>query len=142
MARRNRRRSYTAFGDDGDLNLTPLLDVIFNLIFFFVVATTIRTEESFFDITLPEVSEASPREVDQELHVVYVTREGGYALDELNMNGEQLLERLRKFVAENPRVRIVLKADAEATVQQATDAMGIIQKAGITEIIQPVKIPN
>ena len=62
-----RRRSMLE-GPAGNLNLTPLLDIIFNLIFFFVLATTIRdqAEERQIEICLDEWSsgehEASVKE--------------------------------------------------------------------------------
>ena len=41
------------------ITLTPMLDVIFNLIFFFILATTIRDETFMMDITLPQSQTAS-----------------------------------------------------------------------------------
>lgn len=141
MARKRRRGRYGVLAEEGELNLTPLLDVIFNLIFFFIVATNIRSKESFFDLTLPETSEAAPRQPQDEIPVVNVAADGTIALGNEVMTADELLLRLQQLVRDGAK-KAILRADATATVQQATDAMAVIQKAGIREIVQPVRIPR
>lgn len=104
-----------------------------------MLATNIRTEESFLDITLPQVSEsASPAEATP-LPEIYVTREGAYSLNGLAVTGEQLLAQLREMVERDNVERAIVSADAGATVQQSVDAMEIVQKAGIGKVAQRVK---
>lgn len=140
-ARGGRRARYSTMAEDGEINLTPLLDVIFNLIFFFILATTLRTEETFFDLVLPTVSESPAREAPTEIPEVVVLREGGYALGGQNMDGAELEARLRELARQSatPR-RAILSADATATVQQAADAMEILRKAGFNQVIQRVSV--
>lgn len=142
MARKRRRGRYAFVAEEGELNLTPLLDVIFNLIFFFIVATNIRSKESFFDLTLPETSEAAPRQTQDDIPVVNVAADGTLALGSEVLTADELQLRLEQLIREDNATRAILRADAAATVQQATDAMAIIQKAGIREIVQPVRIPR
>lgn len=122
------------------MNLTPLLDVIFNLIFFFIVATTIRSEESFFDLSLPEVSEAQSRDVPLELPEIFVSEDGSVALDGESISLEDLTLRLQERVTSEQIESVVLSADAKATVQNQTDAMAAIQKAGIYQVNQKLSV--
>lgn len=134
-----RRRQYTIGGDEG-INLTPLLDVIFNLIFFFVVATTIRTDETFFDLTLPTANEGDERPQVEKIPTVAVSQDGSLALNGIPIDPEDLPDQLRQMTEPLDEKRVVFSADGAATVQQSVDAMDLIREAGITEIIQRVAV--
>jgi len=127
-------------GEDSELNLTSLLDVIFNLLFFFILATNIRTDESYFELTLPEISDAPARKPDTQIPVIFVAKDGTFGIGDRKLIAQQLRAELRTLVEEVKVTRVILRADAEATMQQATDALSIIQESGIREIIQPVKL--
>ncbi len=114
--------------------------MIFNLIFFFIVATTIRSEESFFDLSLPEVSEAQSRDVPLELPEIFVSEDGSVALDGESISLEDLTLRLQERVTSEQIESVVLSADAKATVQNQTDAMAAIQKAGIYQVNQKLSV--
>jgi len=140
MAARRRRSTYSALGEDGgELNLTPLLDVIFNLIFFFILATTIRQEDRFFELTLPESSEAPPRQIEQIIPEIGVSADGTLALNGEEMEPDSLREELIRMVEEDNVQRAVLSADEDATVRQATRATDLLYEAGIRETMQRVR---
>ncbi|MBI1290932.1 hypothetical protein GC173_06765 [bacterium] len=135
---RRRRRSRDV-ADDGGLDLTSLLDVIFNLVFFFIVATNIRTDERFFAITLPQAKEGQSVRQQDKMPEVAVAREGTVALDGEILPLDQLEERLRALLQEDPKRRVILSADGEATVQQTTVALDVLQRAGVVNLVQRVK---
>lgn len=135
-----RRRRYRGPYEDGGLELTSLLDVIFNLVFFFIVATTIRTEESFFEFRLPEASEGSTMSIREVIPTIGVSQEGAIALDGEVVSLPDLEARLRQLMAEENVSRAILSADANATVQQTAYAVDAIRRAGITNIIQRVQV--
>jgi biopolymer transport protein ExbD len=139
MARRRRKSRYSMFSEDEGLNLTPLLDVIFNLIFFFVLATTIRTEESFFELILPTASEAAPQKIEERVPEVQLARDGTLFLNGKPLTEAQLLDELTKLVKEKKSSKAIVSADAEALVQQSVDVMNLLRKAGITEMTQRVR---
>lgn len=132
MARRRRR--YLTDSEEGGLNLTPLLDVIFNLIFFFVVATTIRTEESFFDLTLPTARQGDTRTERETIPQVTVLAGGELLLDGEPVTAEALPDLLRARVETMTTPRAIISADALATTQHSMAAMDLIREAGITEL--------
>lgn len=140
MAAASRRNRRALFEEGGELNLTPLLDVIFNLIFFFILATTIRTEESYFDLTLPESTEAPPQEVQSPLPEILVGADGVYTYRGERMDTAALRQALARAVEQENADRAVISADAEATVQSLTNAMDLLREAGITDVIQRVRV--
>jgi biopolymer transport protein ExbD len=140
-ARPGRRRGrYRTISDDGEINLTPLLDIIFNLLFFFVVATTIRTEDSYFELVLPESSEAPALERAEPLVELLVASDGA-----LIFRGERwedrnaLIEALGYARQEGTSSRALLSSDGSARVQDNISAMDALQKAGFEDVIQRVK---
>lgn len=144
MSRRSGRRGrYQTLEDEGGINLTPLLDIIFNLLFFFVVATTIRTEESFFELILPESTEAPALDRAEPMTELFVTAEGKLVFrgDEWEA-GEQLVEALRQAKFEATSQRALLSSDGSARVQDNITAMDILRRAGFEDVIQRVSGDN
>jgi len=139
-ARTGRRRGrYRTIADDGEINLTPLLDIIFNLLFFFVVATTIRTEDSFFELVLPESTEAPALDRAEPMVELMVASDGG-----LVFRGERWEERDALIAAllaarqQGTSNRALLSSDGSARVQDNISAMDALQKAGFEDVIQRV----
>ncbi len=139
MARRRRGKRYSTFAEDEGLNLTPLLDVIFNLIFFFILATTIRSDESFFDLILPQTSEAAPQELQDQIPEILVSRDGSLMLNGKPVAKDELRTEIERMVEEDDVKRVVLSADAESFVQQSVDVMDLLRAAGIEEMTQRVR---
>ena len=73
---RRREKGIGVLGVSGGLNLTPLLDIIFNLIFFFILATNIRDREQYMEIQIPSATTAEELAVQQQIPVVALTKEG------------------------------------------------------------------
>ncbi len=141
MAARVRRRGRAFLEDEGGINLAPLLDVIFNLIFFFVVATTLRTDETFFDLVLPEAAEEPAREQQPPLPEVFVLQDGTLIYDGNEITADALEQTIREYVDREGTRRAVLSADGEASVQRQVDALEVLRRAGIQDVIQRVRTP-
>ncbi len=141
MAARTRRRGRAFLEDEGGINLTPLLDVIFNLIFFFILATTLRTDETFFDLVLPEAAEEPVREQQPPFPEIFVLQDGTLVFDGQEMTPAALESALRMRVEQENVTRAVLSVDGDASVQKQVDAMTVLRRAGIADVIQRVRTP-
>jgi biopolymer transport protein ExbD len=139
MPRHRRRRVYTALDSEGDINLTPLLDIIFNLVFFFVVATNIRTDEAFYELVLPQASQAATATNPRPLPELAVDAEGNFLFDGRPMDGEPLLAALRAALPVAGERKAVLASDGRAEVRRLVAAMDVLREAGFEEIIQRVR---
>ena len=108
------------------LNLTPLLDVVFNLIFFFILATTIKQSEAFISVALPESSQAQVSEPRPSTTVIItVTGENAIMLDGEAQTAEQLEESLRERGKSQAIENVVIRGDAKAyheTIIEVLDA--------------------
>ena len=74
-------------------NLTPVIDVVFLLLIFFLVATRYDQEERELNVVLPEVTQAQPLSMTPEL-VINVMRDGKYRIVQQEMTEQQLREEI------------------------------------------------
>lgn len=127
---RRRRR------DEVGVDLTPLIDVVFLLLIFFMVSTTF-IRETQLKIDLPEAS-GELQEVEEDVIEITVDRRGDYAVNErllVNNEMDTLLRALREAVAErDPSTRVIITADANAAHQAVVRAMDAAGQVGLSRV--------
>jgi len=112
------------------LNLTPLIDIVFLLLIFFMVTTTFSRETRLL-VSLPEAS-GSPESSIESIEVL-VDREGGYAINGrrlINSEVESLVRGLELESGGDVSRVVVLVADSEVRHQAVVSAMEAIGRAG------------
>jgi biopolymer transport protein ExbD len=114
--------------EDVSVNLTPLIDVVFLLLIFFMVSTTF-TKETHLSIDLPEATgETSADETDQI--EILISEEGEYTLNArqlVDTHVETLKRAIRKESGGDTSLPMVITADAQTpheSVVRAMDAAG------------------
>jgi biopolymer transport protein ExbD len=119
-----------------DINLTPLIDVVFLLLIFFMVSTTFDRHANL-KVELPEAS-ATISQQQQEPVVISIDSEGNYFINDrqlVNTTLETLKIALRKTVAEKEKdVPLVLRADAKTPHQSVVRAMDAAAQLGLTRL--------
>ncbi|MHC4921682.1 MAG: ExbD/TolR family protein, partial [Planctomycetota bacterium] len=80
--------------DDGGINLTPLIDVVFLLLIFFLTATTFSREEVEMDLELPEAASGEPAAGEQTI-VINIGRDGRLVMNGRGVTEEALHQKLR-----------------------------------------------
>lgn len=135
MARRRKRREIPP------LNLTAFLDVVFNLVFFFLVATTIRTEDLQLQMRLPASTTGQAVPTDKRVPHVGLLRDGT-----LTLNGEPiaplaLRERLKALRESDGISEAQLHSEPEVTLQQLIVVTDLCREAGIRTVTPRVRKP-
>ncbi len=119
-----------------DINLTPLIDVVFLLLIFFMVSTTFDRHANL-KVDLPEASAAISQQ-QQEPVVIAIDADGNYFINDrqlVNTTLETLKIALRKTVAEKEQdVSLVLRADAKTPHQSVVRAMDAAAQLGLTRL--------
>jgi biopolymer transport protein ExbD len=116
----------------GALSLTPLIDVVFLLLIFFLVATRFAEEEREMDVVLPEASEAQPLIAEPKQLFVNVDRDGRYFVAGNELNAGQLEQALYQAWTNNPtRQEVIIRGDKRAAWQHIALAMNACNKANI-----------
>lgn len=126
MARRDVNK---AVEEETDLNLTPMLDVVFILLIFFIV-TAVFVKEPRVEIARPLVSEDLQEKRNPTI-LVAVTGE-----DEVWIAGQpydlgKVRVEIEKLRAENPRGEVVIQGDDEAPFGTVLEVQDIIQRLNI-----------
>lgn len=126
-----RSRFQDAGTAEDDVNVTPLLDIVFIMLIFFIVTSTF-VKEPGVDVTRPLAETAEARKFASIL--VAIT-----ANDEIWINKEQVaLEEVRSVVEqlrrENPKSTAVVQADAKSKSRYLVEVVNQIRNAGVAEI--------
>jgi biopolymer transport protein ExbD len=121
-----------AKADDSDVNVTPLLDIVFIMLIFFIVTATFIKEPGV-DVTRPEAQTAE----DQRLVSILVAIDSENTIwinrDEVPIEGVRAtVERLRR---ENPRGSAVVQSDGRAHSEYLVDVLEQIRAAGVEEVV-------
>lgn len=124
-----RRKRYLTWVSEDSINLTPLLDVIFNIIFFFILATTIREAKSFLEVQLPSSSEAAAREAEIATLIITVTDTNRIYLNEREVTPKDLETLLKEEHVGKVR-EIIIRGDAKAYNQTIVDVLDACAHAG------------
>ena len=114
-------------------NMTPVIDIVFLLLIFFLCATRFDREERELPTLLPEVAQAEPLSMPPNELVVNVTREGQYVVMQQTLTEEQLSSLLNDMSLKNPGTQAVqIRGDAQAAWEAGVRVMGLCNKANIT----------
>lgn len=117
----------------GALSLTPLIDVVFLLLIFFLVATRFEQEERDMDVRLPQASQAQPTIFSGEDIYVTVTPAGEYFVNGKKESARSLEAMLRDAYQSNPgRQRVTIRADQDSRTGRLVAVMDACNRANIT----------
>lgn len=109
-------------------NLTPVIDVVFLLLIFFLVATEYAAEERELDVNLPEVAQAQPLSMTPQL-IVNVTKDGTYKVVRQEYSLSQLQTILQEARDNNPQQTCLIRGDGESMLKYAVQVMDVCNKA-------------
>jgi biopolymer transport protein ExbD len=120
--------------EDIDINLTPLIDVVFLLLIFFMVSTTFDTT-SQLKIQLPKASDSQTAKAKQALNLTIDSR-GHFFLNarELSSTKSEALSFALKRVMNGADRPIVIQSDAASPVQSLVTAMDVVGKLGLNHV--------
>lgn len=127
-----RARRSSRFRPGPSLDLTPMVDVVFLLVIFFMVSTTFITLESGLPVDLPEAqtSVAEP----STLPTVTVTKDGQIYFGGVLVAEAQLAAIVRQELETTGQTTVVLRADREVAHGVAVRIMDLLKQAGAQRI--------
>ncbi len=119
--------------DQGDrTDITPLIDVVFMLLLFFIVTTTFA-EDTFFPIRLPTGRHTTVRG-PAEAVTVEISRDGELALERRFIPSQRdLYERLRRLKQNDGFRSVIIKADEQADAGALVAVLDVLRGLEITE---------
>ncbi len=121
--------------DEPEVNLTPLIDVVFLLLIFFMVSTTFE-HQSRIQIELPEATAEATRPEDESLEII-IDAQGRFFIGEeqvVNTELNTLKGAISKSVGEREAIPVIIRADAKTPHQAVITALDATSQLGLTRI--------
>ena len=130
----------TARDESLHLNLTPMIDVLFLLIVFFMVGTKFVGDERKIKLKIPTVSQNAQLEVSSQRKVVGIERDGRVTLDGQPMTIDALTATLDRERQRHPRLSVSVRGDADGPFQNVASVLCACRAAGIHDMAITVKM--
>src|SRR5690606_1591528 len=117
--------------DDSAIDLTPMLDVVFIMLIFFIVTASF-VKEAGIDVTRPAAETAAKQ--DKANIFIALSPAGEIWIDRKTVPASQLKARLEKLKAEHPQGSVIIQAGKDSRSKQLMQVMDAARDAGIGEI--------
>jgi biopolymer transport protein ExbD len=122
--------------DQADINLTPLIDVVFLLLIFFMVSTTFK-DEARLRVQLPEAQgEEIPPEEPEMIRIV-IDQSGSFSVEDravVDHETKTLVQALRGALGDRVGIPVLIQADAKTPHQSVMTALDAARQAGLVRI--------
>jgi biopolymer transport protein ExbD len=110
------------------INVVPLIDVLCFLVVFFMLFSTLKTNQTGLDISLPKAETVTDTKSTQV--IISIDRDGSISFGDEPMSKQAMQEEVRKAVVANPETLVIIKADRQVLYDKIVEAMDIVRKVG------------
>lgn len=114
------------------VDLTPLIDVTFQLLIFFLLTATFNTDAAF-KVKLPKASSNEPATESKAL-VVEISEDGRFEVDHVLVDDRELQMRLCNAAKERQVSTVNIKADENTRHEKVVQAMDVAKTCGIEKL--------
>ena len=125
------RRKKNREDDEAEVNLTPMLDVVFIMLIFFIVTASF-VKESGIDVNRPDASTATVKERGNIL--VAITENNQIWIDRRQVDIRSVRANIERLHAENPQGAVVIQADENSKNGLLVQVMDAARQAGVFNV--------
>ena len=125
------RRRRQRHDDENEVNLTPMLDVVFIMLIFFIVTASF-VKEAGIEITRPPAATAERKERGNIL--VAITKDNQIWIDRRQVSPQALRANIERLHAENPQGSVVIQADEKSENGLLVRVMDAARLAGVSSV--------
>lgn len=115
-----------------EINVTSLVDIIFNLLLFFMLTTSF-SQSAGLEVLLPSAATSDSTPTSRDL-VVALTRDGHTVVEGQSLTPEQLQERIRRLVTESPGATVIVQADREVSHGRVVEVLDAAKEIGLKSV--------
>jgi biopolymer transport protein ExbD len=117
----------------GALELTPMIDMVFLLLIFFLVATTFHQEEREINIALPVAQAAGPISSALREVIINVDEQGEVIVSGSRMQLDDLRSLISEAVQVNPDQKVTVRGDRRTAYDNVVRVLDVCKASGIQE---------
>jgi biopolymer transport protein ExbD len=126
-----RRNTQAVAEDEAQIDLTPMLDVVFIMLIFFIVTASF-IKEAGIEVNRPEASTAEPKENVNILVAISGTNE--IWMDKRRIDVRAVRANIERLHAENPKGAVVIQADNESNTETVAGVLDAAREAGVYDV--------
>src|SRR5260221_4726340 len=115
-----------------ELNITPLLDLVFVLLVIFIITTPQMMNN--LEMTLPSSKPPAASKEKSKISKINVAASGQITLNEQNVTPAELKASLQAMKATDPDLKVVVKGADEADYQNMVSVLDVLQQLDITKV--------
>ncbi|WP_317931247.1 biopolymer transporter ExbD [Halioxenophilus sp. WMMB6] len=136
----SRRRRHGDAEEKAEIDLTPMLDVVFIMLIFFIVTASF-VKEIGLDLNMPEVPEnPPPADPDEPPNIlVKVTANNDIIMDGRRVDARSIRSIIERMHAENPKASVIIKADVKS---EAGVYVAVADAARSANVMQVSLVPD
>jgi len=125
------------------INITPLVDLMFNLIIFFLVSSQFHEEERDIQVNLPQTQIVETLSTAaRTVLIINVRRDGSYIVGGNTVAPDALRAIVVKMVKANPDQKVLVRADKQALHGYVAAAISVCKEAGIRQANIGYELPH
>ena len=128
--------------EDTEMNMTPMIDIVFLLVIFFMVVTKFSEVEQQLELTVPKVSDMATTVSVVQRHVVGVFKDGTVSLDGELMDIQKLEEQLKVEQQGGDEVKVIIRGDAQGAFQNVASVLNVCRNAGVSDLGVSVRLAS
>jgi len=131
-----RRHAHT---DDAEINITPMLDIIFIMLIFFIVTTSF-TKETGASIIKPQAPQAI--DLRNGTILIGIRPNGDIWMSKRQVEMREVRQMVERAKSENPEGSVVIVADKGSRIGTVTEVMDQVKLAGVEGIAISAEVPG
>ena len=118
---------------DSEIDLTPMLDVVFIMLIFFIVTASF-VKEAGFDVNRPPQSNQPPKKDEIKNILVSIAADGQLFINRRPVDAGALTANIKRLHAENPKGAVVIQAEDDSANERLITVMDAARKAGVYNV--------
>jgi biopolymer transport protein ExbD len=126
-----RAKKQRAAEDEAQIDLTPMLDVVFIMLIFFIVTASF-IKEAGVEVNRPEASTSNPKENVNIL--IAITSNDEVWMDGRRVDVRAVRANVERLHAENPKGAVVIQADLKSTTETVVKVLDASREAGVFDV--------
>jgi biopolymer transport protein ExbD len=132
-----KRKKHTSAEDEAQIDMTPMLDIVFIMLIFFIVTTSFVKEKGL-DVNRPEDNQAKNDKPSKALSI-RISEDGTIMMGGREVDIRRVVANTQTYLAENNTDTAAIQADEEAEHGVVVEVMNQVKIAGISKVSVLVK---